>query len=63
MEFTFLCSSNEKKIYEESIGKEATVSINGLQSRGIVKAVDGVGNVILETDSEISEILRDKLSR
>lgn len=61
MEFSILCSNNERKVYEESIGKEVTVSINGLQSKGIVKAVDSQGVMILETDSEISEILKSKI--
>lgn len=61
MQFTFLCSSNERKIYEESIGLETIISINGLESKCIIKSVDDYGNVIVETDSEISKILQEKL--
>jgi len=61
MQFSFLCSSNEKKVYEQNIGLEVNISINGLQSKGIVKAVDSIGNVIVETDNDISKILQEKL--
>lgn len=61
MEFSFLCSNDERKVYENSIGKEVTISINGLQSNGIVKAVTDFGNVIVETDNEIGDLLKQKL--
>lgn len=61
MEFQFLCSTNEKKLYEQNLGSEVNISINGLQSKGIIKAIDNDGNVIVETDGEISKILQEKL--
>lgn len=60
MEFSFVCSSNEKTIYENNIGKETSICINGLQSKGIIKSVDS-NKVIVETDEEISEILKSKI--
>lgn len=61
MEFQFLCSNSERKVYEQSIGSEVIVSINSMQSKCTVKSVDNSGNVIVETDDEISKILKDKI--
>lgn len=61
MEFQFLCSNSEKKVYKQSIGSEVIVSINNLQSKCTIKSVDNSGNVIVETDDEISKILKDKI--
>ena len=36
-------------------------SNESLESKCIIKSVDSYGNVIVETDSEISKILQEKL--
>lgn len=59
MEFSFVCSNKELKEY--TVGNKATVNINGLEARGIVKAIQN-NQITLETDNEISNILFERIA-
>lgn len=63
MIYRFLCSTNEKKIYDRAIGLETIISINGIEDKCVVKSVDDYGNTVVEIndDSPISKNIKEKL--
>ena len=59
MDFSFVCSNKEIENYQ--VGSQASVNVNGLEAKGIVKAIEG-NQIVLETDNEISNLLFERIT-